>query len=354
MTARIEDPELARAFESYSKSRLEGARDPKVTSLTRIHGGASRQTYAIDLADTDETGQTVTRGLILRRDPPDSLIDTERRIEFAAIRSMRGQDLPVPDALFLETDSAPLGAPFFVMSRIEGGQALNPFRVEDIEPYRAEVGRQFFHYLGTIAGAPLDGVPLADLIDVPAPEACWQHELDYWEAEIRENARRPEPIAEAAIRHLRRTPPPPAQRLSLVHGDYRSGNFLHDGKGQIVAVLDWEMAHIGDPYEDLAWATDPLWCSNDTARAAGLLPWEDAIAIWEAASGCSFDPAAFEWWSIFAHVKALGIWIGSARAYADGRNDDPILAWSGWFTHAAHELFLASRLAPKYGVEMPV
>ena len=85
----------------------------------RIHGGASRQTYSIDLAYEDATGPKV-KGLILRRDPPDSLIDTERRVEFAAIKSAYGQrDLPVPEALFLETDQAALGAPFFVMGRIE-------------------------------------------------------------------------------------------------------------------------------------------------------------------------------------------------------------------------------------------
>ena len=112
------------------------------------------------------------------------------------------------------------------------------------------------------------------------------------------------------------------------------------------------MAHIGDPYEDLAWATDLLWCANDQDRAAGFIPWADAIAIWQEGSGCTFDPAAFEWWSLFAHLKGLGIWISSARAYADGKNDDPILAWSGWCTHAAHELMLASRLAQKHGVSL--
>ena len=58
---------------------------------------------------------------------------------------------------------------------------------------------------------------------------------------------------------LRRTPPPPAQKISVVHGDYRTGNFLHDGDGVIRGILDWEMAHLGDPLEDLAWALDPLW-----------------------------------------------------------------------------------------------
>ncbi len=348
----IEDPGLARDFAAYFEAQTPGARQAEVIALTRIHGGASRQTYSIDIA-FDGPGGRAEKGLILRRDPADSLIDTERKVEFAAIRSMRGIDIPAPEALFLETDPGPLGAPFFVMGRIEGGAALNPFKIDDVEPHRAAIGQQFFSHIGRIAGAPVEGSPLAEVMDTPEPGDCWRRELDYWAGEIEKDRLHPEPIAAAAIRHLRRNPPPPAQRLSIVHGDFRAGNFLHDGEGHITAVLDWEMAHIGDPLEDLAWATDPLWCANDTVRAAGFIPWPEAIAAWEAASGCRFDARAFEWWSLFASVKAIGIWISSARAFTDGANDDPILAWSGWFTHAAHELTLAARLAPIYGVELP-
>ncbi|MEL6387348.1 MAG: phosphotransferase family protein [Pseudomonadota bacterium] len=351
MNGPIDDPDLAKAFAAYCEARLAGARDVTVTQLSRIHGGASRETYSVDLAFT-QTGERVAKGLIFRRDPPDSLIDTERRIEFAAIRSMTEVSIPVPEAMFLETSEGPLGAPFFVMGRIEGGQALNFSRMDDIDPHRQTVGEQFFTHMGAIAAVPVEGSPLSREIDVPTPENCWRRELAYWANEIRSKQQRPEPIAEAAIRYLEANPPPPAQRLSIVHGDYRTGNFLHDGAGRINAILDWEMAHIGDPYEDLAWATDPFWSGGDLERAAGFLPWPDAIGAWQTASGCTFDPAAFEWWSIFAHVKAIGIWISSARAFASGKNDDPVLAWSGWFTHAAHELTIASRLAPKFGVEL--
>lgn len=342
------ESELAERFARYAAFHLPGARNVSVAAINRIHGGASRQTYSIDLAYEDATGPKV-KGVILRRDPPDSLIDTERRVEFAAIKSAYGQaGIPVPEALFLETEPEALGAPFFVMGRVEGGEPLNPFKMDEIEPHRADIGRQFFHHLGAIAALPVIGSPLAAEMEMPAPDQCWRKELAYWANEIRTKAASPQPIAEAAIRHLERNPPPPAQRLSIVHGDYRTGNYLHDGAGKINAILDWEMAHIGDPYEDLAWATDLLWCGNDQARAAGFLPWPEAIGVWQQASGCTFDPVAFEWWSIFANIKALGIWVSSAKAFKDGANDDPILAWSGWFTHAAHELLIAMRLGQKY------
>lgn len=346
----ISEPALAREFARYAERHMLGVSNLSITAMHRIHGGASRETYSVDLAYEDAGGPK-TKGVILRKDPPDSLIETERRVEFAAIRSAYGKgDIPAPEALFLETGNEALGSPFFVMGRIEGGEPLNPFSLDGLGENRAPLGRDFFRYLGEIAAIDIQDAPIKEEIDTPAPDTCWKRELDHWAAEIRANAREPQPVAEAAIRYLAANPPPPAQRLSLVHGDYRTGNYLHDGQGGINAILDWEMAHIGDPYEDLGWATDPLWGGNDDALAAGLLPWDEAIAIWQQNSGCKFDPEAFEWWSLFSHLKGLGIWISSARAYADGKNDDPILAFSGWFTHCAHETMLAHRLAVKHGV----
>eukprot|EP00903_Cladosiphon_okamuranus_P003026 g3024.t1 len=259
----MHEADLAEKFAAYAEAKLPGARHAKVASINRIHGGASRQTYSIDLTYEDATGPK-TKGLILRRDPPDSLIDTERRVEFAAIKSAYGQrDIPVPEALFLETENDALGAPFFVMGRIESGTPLSPFKLDDIEPHRAAIGEQFFRHLGSIAALPVEGSALAAESESPVLDQCWRKELDYWANEIRSNAKDPQPVAEAAIRHLERNPPPAAQRLSIVHGDYRTGNYLQDGEGAITAILDWEMAHIGDPYEDLAWATD-LLCGRMT------------------------------------------------------------------------------------------
>ena len=303
-----------------------GIPDVRITNIRRFHGGASRETYAIDV----EAGGK-TEALILRCDPGDSLIDTPRALEFAAYQSFEGSSVPVPRAISLCEDPSLIGSPFFVMERIEGGQAVSPFSIDAYGDHRDAIGRQFFALLGRINGADALSSPLARLIDIPAPDKCWMRELDYWTAQVEKNALQPEPILMAAIRWLRRNPPPPAQRLSIVHGDYRNGNVLHDGNANIIAVLDWEMAHIGDPLEDLAWALDPLWNLLDPVRAAGLIDKEDAIRIWKEASGTSFDATAFRWWEMFATVKGLAIWISSGHASIGGINTDPVLAFSSWY-----------------------
>ena len=316
------------------------ASEVEIVSIRRFHGGASRETYAIDVSIKGSI-----QAMILRCDPGDSLIDTPRELEYAAFRSFENSAVPVPRAISLCGDSSLIGTPFFVMERIEGGEAVSPFVADAYGEHREAIGRQFFDLLGRINGTDVNTSPLARVIDAPSADQCWVRELDYWTAQVEKNALQPEPILMAALRWLRRNPPPPAQRLSIIHGDYRNGNVLHDGTGRIVAVLDWEMAHIGDPLEDLAWALDPLWNLRDASRAAGLIDRADAVALWEKAGDLRFDDAAFKWWEMFATVKGMAIWISSGHANISGINTDPVLAFSAWYPKTLGNHALASCLS---------
>ncbi|ATQ43738.1 phosphotransferase family protein [Caulobacter mirabilis] len=311
-----------------------------VSDLSRIPGGASRETYRFDAHADGET-----KRLILRRDPVGSLIDTERRIEFEAIRSFHGTGLPAPEAVALEEEGAELERPFFIMGRIDGGKAASPFTMAPYGEHAEAIGEQFYRHLGSIAAADPAGLPIAKVSQIPTPDACWKKELDYWEGVIDADEEHPQPIVRACIRRLRANPPPPAQKLSVVHGDYRTGNFLHDGAGKVIALLDWEMAHVGDPLEDLGWAMEPLWCYGETHRVSGMIPRDQAIAIWEQASGLKVDPKAFAWWELFASVKGAAIWISSAKEYRAGGLKDPVLGLSGWYTARRQDVILADRLA---------
>ncbi len=308
-----------------------------IEALSRIPGGASRETWRFDAIVGNDR-----HPLILRRDPGGSLIETERRVEFAALETVHGH-LPAPAPLVLEEGDA-LGHPFFIMARVDGGTVPAPFTVDPYAPHAAALGRQFFHHLGTLAALDPAGTPFAAAVATPAPEDCWRRALDHWAGVIDADEQHPQPIVRAAIRRLRSRPPPPPARIGIVHGDYRSGNFLHDGAGEILAILDWEMAHLGDPLEDLGWAIDPLWGHGDAARVAGLLPLDAALANWSAASGLSVDRRALAWWSLFAAVKAQAIWTSAAREWTDGGITDPILAISGWYTARRHDLILIEQL----------
>lgn len=323
-------------------------RPVRVEGLARIPGGASRETYRFDAVAGDDIRQ-----LVLRREPSKGLIDTESETEFRAYESAAGV-VPVPRAIALERDGAELGRPFFIMERIEGGDVASSFARDPFGVHGATLGQTFFGALGRLAAHDATGTPLANHAPAPAPDECWRIALDYWEGVIEEDALAPQPIARAAIRWLRANPPPPAQRLCIVHGDYRSGNVMHDGAGQMLAMFDWEMAHLGDPLEDLGWALDPIWDHFMPGHSCGMLPRAEAIAAWERASGLTVDPEAMRWWSLFASVKGCAIWQSAFREFIDGGRQDPVLAVSGWYTARRQDAIIAAQLGGQPYDPVPV
>ncbi len=309
-----------------------------VTGLARIPGGASRETWRFDAEVAGEV-----RPLILRRDPGGSLIDTESETEFRAYQSAWGV-LPVPRAIALERDGAELERPFIVMERIDGGEVASPFAAGAYGDHGEALGEAFFTALGRLAAHDARGTSLAAHLPMPAADEAWRGQLDYWEGVIDEDEIEPLPVVRAAIRRLRRTPPPPAQRVGIVHGDYRTGNVMHDGRGGMLAMLDWEMAHLGDPLEDLGWALDPIWNHHAAGTVAGMTTRERAIGWWEAASGLVADPVALRWWSLFNAVKGRAIWTSSFREFVDGGRIDPVLGLSGWYVARRQDAIIARAL----------
>jgi len=336
MTAPVAGESLGQRLEQYL-SKLWGDAIT-VHDLARIPGGASRETYRFDAV----SGGT-TRGLILRRDPVGSLIDTDRQIEFLAYKSFHGI-VPVPEPLILDTNGGELERPFFIMNRVDGGKTPSVMMLEPYGAHAGAIGRELFAILGRIARADPSALPFRQCFASPDPAQCWREQLDAWQAVIERDERHPQPIVHAAMRRLRRNPPKPAAKVSVVHGDYRTGNVLHDGQGRILAVLDWEMAHLGDALEDLAWCCDPLWNHFDETCVAGTIPEADAIAIWERESGLTVDPATLAWWKLFSAVKGCAIWTTSAKEFVEGGHD-LVLGFAGTYIARRHDRIMADRLA---------
>jgi len=309
-----------------------------VAGLVHIPGGASRETWRFTASAGDGS-----RGMVVRIDPETSLIDTDRRTEYCAIEAAFRSGLPTPEPLFLEVDTQWLGRPFSITAEISGCQSS-----PDAFPsqYREAIGEQKWTWLGKLAALDPKALHLGGVMPATTVETCAAEQLAYWAKVIVEDELHPNPIAHAAIRWLKRNPPPPAQKLSLVHGDYRTGNFLYSPSGRIEAILDWEMAHIGDPLEDLAWSMDPLWCWKEPQLAGLLLPHAEAIRVWEQASGLRVDRHAFRWWQVFAAVKGIGIWISSTEEFETSVDKKPILAIAGWLMTDREQRILADYLSP--------
>lgn len=316
-----ESQPLEQRLAAYLAHQITQAEGLEIADLARIHGGASQEMFRFR-ARWHEAGKPVERRLILRREAAAGMVEAERDLEFKVYRALAGTELPLPHAHFMELDDRWLGRPFFIMD-MAPGKPGHPYVPGD--PYDGHgegVARQFWHHLGTLAALDHRELGLQSLRGGAATDGFWSRELDFWERQMIENAAGPEPVLRGALRHLRRNPPPQSIKPAVVHGDYRPGNFLFTADGRISAILDWEMCHIGDPVEDIAWAIDPMW------PMTRHLPLEEGLAIWSSASGLSVTPEALDWWRLFSAFKASVIWLTAARSVLDGRSCEMVLVMS--------------------------
>jgi len=329
-------------LEKYLSDRIPAAEGLTVFGLSRIPGGASRETWMFDASWTSN-GSTETAAFVLRKDPPASLVESDREVEYAFYSAFENTSVPVPRMRWLEKDPVHLGAPFFIMDRILDCDA-NTRRIHepDYKDRRAAIARQLYEVLAAIHRFDWHGSPIEGVVPIPEPERCWAQELDYWEGMITANEISPQPIARAAIRWLRANPPPPPQRVTVVHGDYRMGNFLYRPDG-IHGIVDWEMAHLGDPLEDLAWSFMEAWEWMRDGRKGGIIDAAEAIRVYEEAAGRPVDRDALHWWDVFSGVKGQGIWLTGARSFHDGRTGELMMPFTAyWLTNFQDEILLRS------------
>jgi aminoglycoside phosphotransferase (APT) family kinase protein len=314
----------------YLRSRIPEATELEVANVYRIPGGASRETWAFD-ARWRQDGAAVSRAFVLRRDPDASLLETDRDLEFRVMDAVHSAGVPVPRMYWLEPDPSWLERPFFVMERVDGCEAsaqklLYDPRFIAVQPQLASA---FVEVLARIHALEWRELGL-DFLPVPAdPSACALMEIERWEAVVDRDTLEPQPVLRAAFRWLRKHLPPPAQRIVLVHADYRTGNFLFNEKGEIRAFLDWEMAHLGDPLEDVGWACIRPWRWAGDERIGGLMAREDFYRMYQEATGLKVDADAVRFWEVLGNVKLAAIFITGARSFCDGRTRSMMMALVG-------------------------
>ncbi len=271
----------------------------EIANARRLSGGASRETWAFDARPTDG-GASLP--LILRRDPPraqDVEIDMvgrgiDRVTEARLQRIARKGGVRVAEVTFILEPSDGLGDGY-VMERIEGETiARKILRDADYAQARPILARQCGEALARIHA--MAGVEMPDLADRP-PDVQWQEYraiLDGFEDK--------HPTLELAFRWLEKRMPPPAPSR-LVHGDFRMGNIIVGPDG-LRAVLDWELAHTGDPMEDLGWICINAWRFGVLDKpVGGFGTLDDLIAGYEGAGGAPVDRERVQFWEVFGTLK---------------------------------------------------
>lgn len=267
-----------------------------------------------------EAGSSDVRGMILRLGPPYGLYAPySARPQFAALKALEGSGVPVPRAYWWSDDATILGAPFFVSERVAGSAPVPWGSGTDggfAEDYRNAIGGQFVAALAALHRAEWRGHGFDDTVTVANAA---QLQLDFWEQAGERWALRAYPMLHKALRWLRRNLPV-APRVSLVHGDYRLGNFLEQD-GRITAILDWELVHPGDPHEDLGWAFLPQYAMG-SGLVCRLVSRADFIAQYERESGIVVNEQSLHFYLVFALVKLALTHIAAVSCFEDGRFND--------------------------------
>lgn len=310
---------------AYLRHRMPHVSDLRVSNIARIPGGASRETWSFD-AHWREGDREVTQGFIVRRDPTASLLETERDLEFRLYAALQNSGVPVPPVYWLETDGTWLERPFFVMGRLPGQtDARTLVSSPEFAEVRPKIARQKAEILARIHNLDWQELGLDFLGVPPSPAHCAEIEIERWETVMRKDALEPQPVLELALSWLKRHQPV-AQKICVVHADYRTGNFLYDRERGITGVLDWEMAHLGDPMEDVAWVCLRSWRWAGDARVGGLLDREEFYRLYEEYSGLKVDRDAVKFYEVLGNLKLATIFLTGARSFCEGKTRDVLLA----------------------------
>ncbi|MCZ6463621.1 MAG: phosphotransferase family protein [Proteobacteria bacterium] len=307
-----------------------------VTNLRRLAGGASRLLWSVDV---ELRGERLP--LVLRQDPPGRIVEGGMELEFRLLGAAASAGVPVPRVYWCAPDASVLGAPFFAMERLRG-EAI-PRRLLRDERYagaRKVMGAELGEILARIHRIDPELPALAGRLARPTPGVSPSRmEIDRVSEGVRALAVEPHPVLDLAERWLReRAPDPPA--LGFVHGDYRVGNVFFDENGTR-AILDWELAHVGDPVEDLGWVCVRAWrFGHDDLAAGGLATREELVRAYESAGGAPVDPAALSFWEACGNFKLALVFLSQARAYLDGAHATVELASLGRRTAEAEDELL--------------
>lgn len=259
---------------------LDGA---DVTDLRRLSGGASRETWRF-IADG--------RALVLQRQRTGDVRDM--LVEADVVRAAGAAGVPVARLIDARTDdgasSGSAGMSMMVLEAVEGETIARKIqRDEEYADARRHLAADFGDALARIH--QIDPTSVEGLVETD--------QLAYY-TEVLDTIGHPHPVLELVRNWLvDRRPEPGAVRL--VHGDFRLGNVIVGPDG-LRAVIDWELAHLGDPMEDLGWLCVKAWRFGGGPPVAGLGDYETLFAAYEAAGGGAVDSARVLWWEV------LGTW----------------------------------------------
>ncbi|MCY3584074.1 MAG: phosphotransferase family protein [Acidimicrobiales bacterium] len=331
--------QFAATLSSYLADRLGTTGPVKIRDMERIAVGWSHETWLFD-AVWSSNGSEQRMGLCLRRDPGNALLRDKSDLgeQFRVLQCLGDTEVPAPRAYWHQPDPDVLGAPALIMEKVPG-VCPSPWRRAGRDFYAAAAARGVLPASFTDALAAVHNVDWRsaglDFLGVPEAGKDFAHrEIDKWESLIEASGHEGHPILSDLIGWLRHNAPP-AERLTLVHGAFRTGNLLIDDD-RISAVLDWELQVIGDPMYDVAYVLTEL-NREGTDLLSNVVPRELFFERYQRATGIEIDEQRCAYYQLLYAMRSAAFWMSAAGLYADGATTDLRLARTHWSVTVALE-----------------
>lgn len=293
----------------------------KLVTATRLGGGAIHENWRIDI-QFDSGPHAGLAALVLRAEG-DAALSESRGVaeEFAIARVAHATGITTPEPLW-ECDASVLGRAFSVSRFVEGTTAGHLLvSDETIGGPRHRLIEQIGSELAQIQELTPSTAGL-DFLTIPEPNPALSAIAEFRAA--LDTHIRPRPALEWGLYWLEQNAPV-SNTLVLVHGDYRTGNFLVGNHG-LSGILDWEFARWGDPLEDAAWFSARCWRFNRYERRAGGL---GELADFERGYGKTLPPQSLHYWEVMAHLRWAVIAIHQGERHSSGQQPSLELALTG-------------------------
>lgn len=327
----------------HSLIASEHGGDFTISNPRWLHGGASKIQIAFELDWTGpDGGKRRTDSLALRMQPPESIVETSRRREFEVIKAMDGV-IPVPPCFWIDPDGSHLPYPSILYGFVEGVSRPSKAPVTKVSgvgtnfgpELRPVLAHQFVEALTRIhqpSAGQLAQMPSFASAETGSTSAMLR-QLNWWRRVWEEDRPCDLPLVDVAYHWLIENAVP-LDHVSVVHGDFRAGNFLYSEESQkITAWLDWELAVLGDRHQDLCWATGGHFGhyaeDGKTFLACGLLPADEMFELYEKLSGLTVDPVRLKYFRVLNDFMSTVHMLASAwRVARLGKtHQDVTVAW---------------------------
>ena len=311
--------EVRDRLSAWLRTELSDTDSVRVEGLDRVEFGHSAEMMVLTIV-TGRGGGEARRDVVvrLRPRPPALLEPYDLTRQFTVLRALEGTPVRVPRALWLEESGEVLGRPFFVMERVPG-------TVYEMEgPQDRDVSSDGVRRMCESMAEQLAAIHTVDLVGVQLDslDDGGNHlgrEIDHWAGEMQRVKRGPLPALERLLKELKNSQPAPSQKIALVHGDAKPGNFAFIGD-EVSAVFDWELTTIGDPLTDIGYL-ELLWqMPVGIPSHEAALTIDDVIARYQEASGITVRNR--EWYRALNAFKLAVINLVGSKLFDDGVTDD--------------------------------